>query len=75
MDKDGDIIITQGVYTLPQAAVLVQETIAEKKGNVELVNVVLRVDRNTKSGVVNELVKALDKLKITNVRFTTREPQ
>src|SRR6185436_8587609 len=75
VDKDGDIIITQGVYTLPQAAVLVQETIAEKKGNVELVNVVLRVDRNTKSGVVNELVKALDKLKITNVRFTTREPQ
>jgi len=74
VDKDGDIIITQGVYTLPQAAVLVQETIAEKKGNVELVNVVLRVDRNTKSGVVNELVKALDKLKITNVRFTTREP-
>jgi len=37
--------------------------------------VVLRVDRNTKSGVVNELVKALDKLKVTNVRFTTREPQ
>ena len=50
------------------------ETIAEKKGNLDLVNVVLRVDRQAKSGVVNELVKALEKLQITNVRFTTREP-
>lgn len=75
VDKDGDIIITQAVYTLPQAVVLVTETIADKKGNLDLVNVVLRVDRQAKSGVVNDLIKALEKLQITNVRFTTKEPR
>ena len=74
VDKVGDILITQGVYSLPEAAVLVKETIDEKGGNPELVNVVLRVDREAKSGVVNELVRALEKLKVNSVRFTTREP-
>jgi biopolymer transport protein ExbD len=73
VDKEGDIIITQGVYTLPQAATLVAETIAEKQGNPELVNVVLRVDGQAKSGVVNGLVKAMEKLKVVSVRFTVRE--
>jgi len=74
VDKDGDILITQGVYSLPETAVLVKETIDEKGGNTELVNVVLRVDRQAKSGVVNELVRALEKLKVNSVRFTTRQP-
>lgn len=74
VDKDGDILITQGVYTLPEAAVLVKETIDEKGGNVDLVNVVLRVDKQAKSGAVNELIRALEKLKVTNVKFTTRQP-
>jgi biopolymer transport protein ExbD len=73
VDKAGDIIITQGVYTLPQAAALVSETIAEKQGNPDLVNVVLRVDGQAKSGVVNGLVKAMEKLKVVSVRFTVRE--
>jgi biopolymer transport protein ExbD len=74
VDKDGDILITQGAYSLPEAAVLVKETIDEKGGNVDLVNVVLRVDRQARSGTVNELIRALDKLKVTNVKFTTRQP-
>ena len=74
VDKEGDILITQGVYTLPQAAALVAETIGEK-GDADLVNVVLRVDGKAKSGAVNGLVKALEKLKVTNVRFTVREPR
>ncbi len=75
VDKEGDIIITQGVYTLPRAATLVEETIAEKGGNTDLVNVVLRVDGQARSGVVNGLVKAMDKLKVASVRFTVREPK
>jgi len=65
VDKQGDILITQGVYTLPQVAVLVKETIDEKKGNK---------DRQAKSGTVNEIIKMLHKLEITNVKFTTRQP-
>ena len=74
VDKQGDILITQGVYTLPQVAVLVKETIDEKKGNKDLVNVLVRVDRQAKSGTVNEIIKMLHKLEITNVKFTTRQP-
>jgi|SoiMethySBSTD1v2_1073268.scaffolds.fasta_scaffold1176359_2 biopolymer transport protein ExbD len=75
VDQDGDIIITQAVLTLPQAATEVADTIAGKDGNPELVNVVLRVDRRAKSRVTNDLVKALDKLKVTKVRFAVRDPQ
>ncbi len=75
VDQEGDIIITQGVYTLPQTAALVAEAIGGKGGNSELVKIELRIDRRAKSGVANELVRMLNKLDITNVRFTTMEPR
>ena len=74
VDHEGDIIITQVVHNLPEAVTAVHETIAEKGGDPDLVNVVLRVDRRAKSRVANDLVKALDKLKITKVKFAIREP-
>ncbi|MCE9527763.1 MAG: biopolymer transporter ExbD [Planctomycetales bacterium] len=75
VDQAGDIIITQNVYTLPEAVVLITETIAEKKGKTDLVNVVLRPDAQAKSKVVNDLMRALNKLEVTNVKIPVRPPR
>ena len=75
VDQAGDIIITQSVYTLPEAVVLITETIAEKKGKTELVNVVVRPDAQAKSKVVNDLMRALNKLEVTNVKIPVRPPR
>jgi len=75
IDKAGDIIITQSVHTLPEAVVLITETIAEKKGKTDLVNVVVRPDAQAKSKVVNDLMRALNKLEVTNVKIPVRPPR
>src|SRR5205823_11664673 len=64
VDQDGDIIITQIVHNLPQAVTAVAETLAEKGGNPDLVNVVLRVDRRAKSRVANELVRRSEERRV-----------
>ena len=75
VDMAGDIIITQNVYTLPEAVVLITETIAVKKGKTDLVNVVVRPDAHAKSGVVNDLIRALNKLEVTNIKIPVRPPR
>ncbi len=75
VDQAGDLIITQNVYTLPEAVVLIAETIAEKKGKTDLINVVVRPDAQAKSKVVNDLMRALNKLEVTNVKIPVRPPR
>ena len=75
VDQDGDILISGTVMPLVQAVTLVSETIAEKGDNPDLVNVLLRVDRGAKSRTANDIVKALDKLKVTKVRLGVKDSQ
>lgn len=74
VDAGGNIIISGSEMPLVQAATLVAETIAQKGENPDRVNILIRVDRKAKSRTANELVKALELLKVTDVRFGVEQP-
>lgn len=66
---DGDIIVSGKTTSVPQLVGMMTDEILALGDDTSKLTIVLRADRNGMSRTVNEIVTALGRLGITQVRF------
>jgi biopolymer transport protein ExbD len=73
--SDGSIIVNTETISLTELVSMVSDALDRAGGDVNLVTVVIRADRNGVSRPVNEIVSALTRMQISRVRFAVEVPK
>jgi biopolymer transport protein ExbD len=72
--RDQRLVVIGETLTLPELEQRVAQVIADKGGRAELVTVVLRVDRENNSALVNKVMTALKQLNVQRIRIAVEVP-
>lgn len=75
VNKEGEVIVSANVISVPELVGIVAEQLAQKGNDPSRLTINLRADARAASRTVNEIVSALAKLDVTQVRIAVEVPQ